>query len=754
MKKRLLSLLLAVLMILPITAQLIVPVSFAEGESGYSACIEGADTPMAQFAADEIAAALAKKEISLSDSGADWTIRFLPVNEALGEQCYEIRISDKLIEIAGGDANGLMYGGLEVAEQIEIYGINGVYSSKDSPSVRQRGFYLNIPLDMRIPAYNSVGDAGLNNIANAWDIDMWHGFVDSIARNRYNTIQMASLNPFPVMVKVDGYEDIALDDVWRSVVPLDNNYKGDMTNAVRPEDWENYEVVRTMTIDEKIAFWKDVMAYAKDRGVDFYIEIHSIYTYGEQGKYGITNDRENPVTVDYLNKSTKALIETYPDLAGMFVTNGENMGWDRSENAIHGTFQWIHDVYVPAVNDALQEDREFNFVICHTYPDPYYEEMFSDLECTLSFFLEYSSVHMYATSHPTKLNKVAKGLEDNSNFILLFRNEDCFNMRWGDPDFMMEFINNLPAAKISGCMTGSDGYCYLRDYSSTDPDFQGQLYIDKHWYNYMMIGRIMYDFELSKERIREIFINHFSGMSDADLLFEATSEAGKIIPQVDELYFQDNGDYTWFVEGCWSHPSTFGYIDIKRWMKSSNILSDGNAMSIEEYALRIANADNNPYTTVTPEEISEILAGYGNDVLDMIEKMRTGETASVKMSFPEKEFWALVSDDEAMAYLGLYYSEKITGAVELRVFNETQETCWQDSSVAHLEKAAHYWQKYAGIISLNYVPQHLARVGYFNVADITSGVLKDIETAQKWKPKRITSSVYAPSNTEYFNKDG
>ena len=716
--------------------------------------IKGADCPQTQFASDEIATALTKKGIGIADSGSEWTIRFAVIDESLGEQSYRIEVFGKIIEITGGDERGLMYGGLEVAEQIELYGIGGISSVEGSPSVMMRGFYLNVPLDMRVPTYNSVGDAGQMNIANVWDIGMWHEFIDSIARNRYNTIQMASLNPFPSMVKVPEYPDVALDDVWRSTVPLDNNFKGDMTNAVRSEDWENYEIVKTMTIDEKIAFWQDVMAYAKDRGVDFYVETHSIYTYGEQGKYGITNDRDNPVTIDYLSKSTKALIETYPDLAGLFVTNGENMGWDRSEEAIHGTFQWIHDVYVPAVNEALTEDRDFNFVICHLYPETYYEEMFSDLECKLSYFLEYSSVHMYATSHPTKLDSVVENLQDGSNFILLFRNEDCFNMRWGDPDFMIEFINNLPATKISGCMTGSDGYCYLRDYSSTDPDFQGQLYVDKHWYNYMMIGRLMYEFDLSSERIKEIFNSHFNGIDDVDVLFAATSEAGRIIPQVDELFFQDNGDYTWFVEGCWSHPSTFGYLDINRWLKSSNVLSDGNAMSIEEYAIRLATGDDSPYTTQTPQEVSDTLAGYGNDVLKRVGQIHEEVKPSRKMPFAEKEFWALVSDDEAMAYLGLYYSEKILGAVDLRVYNETKDTKWQDSSVSHLEKAAEYWQKYAAIISANYVPQHLSRVGYFNVSEIAEEVQKDIEIAKKWKPKKITSSVYAPSNTEYFNKDG
>ena len=315
---------------------------------------------------------------------------------------------------------------------------------------------------------------------------------------------------------------------------------------------------------------------------------------------------------------------------------------------------------------------------------------------------------------------------------------------------MADFVNNIPADKVIGLVTGSDGYFYGRDYSSTDPDLQGQMYMKKHWYNYMLLARLMYENDMSRERIFDIFSAHYNNMAGTDILYEATSVAGKIIPQVHQIYFQDNGDYTWFVSGSWSHPNTFGYLDIKRWMKSNNPFKDGNAMSIEEYALRISNKDDSEYTTQTPQEISDILAGYGNDVLAKVGQIRSDVQSSENMSFAEKEFWALVSDDEAMAYLGLYYSEKIMGAVELRIFNDTKDETWKESSVNHLQKAAEYFTNYAGIISDNYVPQHLARVGHFDINEILESVRKDVQVAENWKPKRITPSWNPPSKSEYF----
>ena len=176
-------------------------------------------------------------------------------------------------------------------------------------------------------------------------------------------------------------------------------------------------------------------------------------------------------------------------------------------------------------------------------------------------------------------------------------------------------------------------------------------------------------------------------------------------------------------------------------------------MSIEEYALRISGKVEGEYTTQTPEEISDILTNYGNDVLSNVTEIKSTVARSENMSFAEKEFWALVEDNEAMAYLGLYYAEKIMGAAELRIYNETEDTAWQESSIDHLKKAAAYFEQYANIISGNYVPQFLSRVGYYNVNEILEEVKKDISVAERWKPRYIAPSYVPPSKSEYFGND-
>ena len=109
-----------------------------------------------------------------------------------------------------------------------------------------------------------------------------------------------------------------------------------------------------------------------------------------------------------------------------------------------------------------------------------------------------------------------------------------------------------------------------------------------------------------------------------------------------------------------------------------------------------------------------------------------------------------VPPEEAMAYLGLFYAEKILGAIDIRIFNETKDESYRESSVAHLEQSADYFDQYAEIISANYEPQRLARVGDFDVNAIAESVREDVTIAEEWKPRTIRPSYRPPHKSDYF----
>ena len=280
----------------------------------------GETKPQVEFADGEI-------ETSLASRAEDAEI-VLKVDESadLKPEGFMIRKSGDAITVLGKDAGGVMYGGLDLAETIRSEGLAGVEDKTQNPYMQMRGVKFNCPLDVRTPSYSDVCDAAQKNIPEMWNMDFWKSYIDTLAKYRYNYISLWSMHPFPSLVKTPGYPDVALDDVNRSRGPFKEYYSGLGVGWTGPELQEsNLETVKNITIEEKIDFWRQVMVYGKSRKVDFYVVTWNIFDYGVNGKYGIVDDPENETTIDYFRQSVKALILTYPDLAGIGITTGENM---------------------------------------------------------------------------------------------------------------------------------------------------------------------------------------------------------------------------------------------------------------------------------------------------------------------------------------------------------------------------------------------------------------------------------------------
>ena len=123
----------------------------------------------------------------------------IPAN--LGEQAYALRTSKTpqlSYWVLGGDINGAMYGGLQVAENIKFNGFSEIYNSEESPDFLQRGAKLNLPLDRRLPTYSgSFGHtSGQLAIPAVWDMAFWREWIDEQARNRYNVLSVWVHHPF------------------------------------------------------------------------------------------------------------------------------------------------------------------------------------------------------------------------------------------------------------------------------------------------------------------------------------------------------------------------------------------------------------------------------------------------------------------------------------------------------------------------------------------------------------------------------
>lgn len=274
---------------------------------------------------------------------ADSLTPALPVKP--GSEAFSIRRVEKgnttHIFVIGTDKAGAMYGGLELEELVRIGRLDEVKTTDQAPHFKMRGPKFNIPLDVRSPSYSDASDSAQYNIETMWNIEFWKGYLDRLARHRYNYVSLWNSHPFPSMVKVPEYPDIALDDVKRSTTQWDEIYPLQATGLDSPEIIGNTQTLKEISIDEKIAFWKKVMAYARKRNIDFYIVTWNIFTNGTQGQYGITAEVDNRTTRDYFRCSVKQMFLTYPELKGIGLTTGEHFpGADIEQKE-----EWAFDTY-------------------------------------------------------------------------------------------------------------------------------------------------------------------------------------------------------------------------------------------------------------------------------------------------------------------------------------------------------------------------------------------------------------------------
>ncbi|OUW18224.1 MAG: hypothetical protein CBD18_03250, partial [Opitutales bacterium TMED158] len=457
--------------------------------------------PQLAFAAEELNDALRETNRS------DLTVTVKIEADATTPEAFQIVVAENnRIEITGADANGAMYGGIEVAEHLKL-GLP-IENVRRSPLVAKRGLKVNIPWDCRTPSYCDKGTAAQSNIQHIWDFEgFWKPYFDDLARYRYNVVSFWSTHAYPNLVETPGYEDCAMPDVYRvkedllhpkfdgKIRPdLDANKDGEVT----PADG-TMTLVKRMTIEEKIAHWQNVFQYAEDRGVDIFLFHWDIYVNGSEGKYGITPEQTNPKTIDYVRASVKELLLTYPQIKGIGVTSGED---DRREldGTPDSTENFFYKTYGLGIMDAQADprwqERDFRFIFRRHGTEYGWatEAMKRYTGGVIDTSTKYSVAHMYSSRRPQEWERRIVGedwLNDYKAWLNL-RNDDLFMHRFGSPDFAREFIRNMPHQHIRGFYMGSDGYFWGREFISKNPELAGRLEIDKHWYNFRMFGEMAY----------------------------------------------------------------------------------------------------------------------------------------------------------------------------------------------------------------------------------------------------------------------
>lgn len=646
---------------------------------------------------------------------------------------FSIRRTDgrdsRTMWVFGKGAGGVMYGGLELAEQIRLFDLDGVQTMDRSPYMQMRGTKFNIPLDVRTPSYSDMSDAAQANIADMWDFSFWREYLDGLARHRYNYVSLWNLHPFPSLVKVPEYPDVALADVKRSTIEFDEDYPTIATGLVTNEMLAHTETLKQMTIEEKIEFWRRVMQHAKDRNIDFYIVTWNIYTYGVDGKYGITDAVDNRVTIDYFRKSVSALFRTYPLLLGIGLTTGENM----PDEAFQTKEDWAFATYGQGVLDVAREQPERSIRFIHRQHQTRAQDIartFGPLRkqenIDFVFSFKYAQAHALSSTKQTFHEGYVESLGDLKT-IWTLRNDDALMFRWGAPDFVREFVTRIPQAPSQGYYFGSDMWVWGRDFLRPNAG-ERQLEINRHWYHWMLWGRLGYDPSLSNDRFVALLRDRFPGV-DAEGLFDAWQHASMTYPLTTGFHWA-NFDFQWYIEGCRSRPgpaqTESGFHDVNRFITLGPHPATDN-IAIPRYVEAIASKQK--VSGTSPIEVSRALDEHADAALRGVETIATELT---KRKYALAELHATLGDIRAMAWLGKYYASKIRGATALALFRRSGAEAHRTTAIHELEGAARHWHRYVTQANAAHKnPLWTNRVGHVDWNELTREVARDITIAKE-----------------------
>ena len=673
-----------------------------------------------RFAADEI-----QREAAAKPCAANITLTVEKKANAPA-QSYRIQRKGNQLKVIGADEAGAMYGGLDISEAIRLGTLDSLHNSEHKPHIEKRGIKFNIPLDLRTPSYTDSSDAAQANISEVWEREFWISYLDAMARHRYNVLSLWSLHPFPSMVKVPEFPEVALDDVWRTKAQMDDKFSFSGIGFVRPEMLAQHEVVKTIQMDEKIAFWRWVMQQAADRGITIYVFTWNVFTFGADGKHGITNDMGSEITKRYFRASVREMVKTYPLLGGMGITAGEGMPHDMDSKLKE---KWLWDTYGEGVRDALKDDPKRHFNLIHRFHWTAQSEIldaFKDYPGTFDFSFKYSVAHMYSITKPTFIQPLLDGIAPGMRTWLTVRNDDIYTFRFGDPAYTRDYLTNIPSAdKIAGFYMGPDGYCWGRDFLDRHPaPGKRPLVMEKQWYSFMMWGRLAYDPSLPDSHFEKaLAAKHPSAV--AHDLFTALQGASQVMPLITRFFWGDI-DLKWFPEACWSHPRSKGegFYTVAKFMEGS-AMPGAEVLCIRDWRKRLMKRE--PMLETTPLEIAQSLEGAAAQTLASLVSIREPAKS-------DSELQKNVIDCEALAWLGRYYAAKIRGACALALFDASSDTFEHAAALRHLNKAHSHWQHYAAIRDANYVPALYNRLGRVDITAITQQVAADIEIAHGWRP--------------------
>jgi hypothetical protein len=689
--------------------------------------VDGVHSPQSAYAARKLDAALRAGGHRATQHGA-YRIS-LSLDATRPAEAFGVTVNGRNITIAGGDARGLIYGSLALAERVR----RGTAPAKirgfsEAPALAFRGIKFNTPWDTYRPS--SALD---QHFETARGLEFWEAFLDMMVENRFNAVSLWTMHPFTYMIQPRHFPEAS--------------------------KWSNEQFAQWQHL------YRGIFRLAKERGLDTYVVFWSIFVSEEFSKaHGVAKENFYPhyyvpgdtsdITKRYLRESVAQMLEEYPDLDGIGVSHGEGMaGMTPLQRQ-----QFVDEVFIAG---ALNARRAQPVKLIHRVPfssglssgpgvsadvervtREAMERLGDRFAGPIWVEMKFNWSHGHSTPKLVKVHGGALGdtyfkpKPSNYKIVWQVRNEDFFALRWGVPDFIRQHIAmNGVQDYVGGYFVGSETYIPALDYFSAKPHAGWKWAFERQWLFYKLWGRLLYDPQTPDAVFQDEFARRYG--DKARPLQRAYALASNTQLRLASLY-DSRWDFTLYSEGMLALQGELtNYIGVDALIRQP--VMDPAYVSVADYVKAMREGASFAPDRVTPPKLIELLERDNREALKLADDIDAGRNISLMYE---------TADVKAWANLGLHLASKLRGAVALQMFRHSGDEKQRRQAIEHLEKALRYWDELIRITRPLYKDMKLTHYNgnsfdanpdnLFHWERIRAEVAADIEVARRSSTEAVT----------------
>lgn len=612
---------------------------------------------------DPTNASVAGKVISIVELTSDLAKRIsekwqITEYDKPGKEGYVLIAKTNTILIGGADPSGVLYGCIELIEQIKLSGkLPSSLSIKDQPEMVLRGACIGVQKPYYLPG-RTVYEYPYTPQTFPWlyDKKLWIQYLDSMVDNRMNSLYLWNGHPFASLVRLKDYP-----------------YAVEVDDATFKKNEEMYRFLTTEA--DKRGIWVIQMFYNIIVSKPF-AEKHKIKT----------QERERPIIpliADYTRKSIAAFVQKYPNV-GLMVCLGEAM-----EGVGNDDIEWFTKTIIPGVQDglkALGKSEEPPIVLrAHDTDAPavmkaalqLYKNLYTEAKFNGEALTTPRPRGKWAELHQT-LSKLGSVQIEN---VHILANLEPF--RYGSVDFIQQSVKGMHEV-----MGGNGLHLYPQasywdwPYSADSVKGKRLLQIERDWIWYKAWSR--YAWKADRNRNEET--NYWSELIAAKFgcseeqgrnILEAYEQSGEIAPKLLRRFGITDGNRQTLTLGMLMtqliNPFRYGLF---------TLLYEGESPKGEmliQYAEKEWKKEK--HIGETPVQIIREVREHGSNAVKAI------EAASKSITRNKAEFERIKNDMYCYQAMADHFAEKAEAALYVLRYKYSNDSKDLDKAFPHLEKS-------------------------------------------------------------------